>query len=376
MVQRFIVPFYIKICFILISLIALVFIAIVGQKILIPLCFSFLFAILLLPVANFLENKCKLPRTVSAVIASVLFISSLLYIIYLLGSQLASFSKDWPLLKVQLATLLQNSREWMAQTFHIDAKKENSFITNTSDKFLHFNTAILGETILSISSLILFIVFILIYTIFILCYRRLLVRFITVTFTEKYAGLIAEILAEVKLIIKGYIVGLFVEMLIVSSLAIIIFLVLGIKYVIVLGVIIGVFNLIPYVGIFTALFFSMCVTFATSGGKEALFVGIAVVCIHLLDSNFIGPKIVGSHVKINPFLIILGVVIGEMIWGIPGMFLSIPLLAISKVIFDRIESLKAFGILLGEEEKILPTTIEPEVKNIESNSDGENLFTI
>ncbi len=211
----------------------------------------------------------------------------------------------------------------------------------------------MGETLLSISSLVLFVVFVLIYTIFILCYRRLLVKVAVATFTDKYFTLISDILTEVKQIIKGYIVGLFLEMLIVSFLAAIIFLILGIKYVVVLAVIIGVFNLIPYVGIFTALVFSVCVTFATSDGKHALFVGISIIFIHLLDSNFVGPKIVGSHVNINPFLIILGVVVGEMVWGIPGMFLSIPLLAIGKVIFDKVEGLKPLGILLGEEEIII-----------------------
>jgi hypothetical protein len=61
-------------------------------------------------------------------------------------------------------------------------------------------------------------------------------------------------------------------------------------------------------------------------------------------------QIVGSQVKINPLIVILGVIIGEMLWGISGMFLSIPYLAIAKVIFDRAEGLEPWGILLGEEE--------------------------
>lgn len=345
-------PFYIKVGFILIILTIITYVAIVAQKLIIPLCFSFLFSILLLPVCNFFENRLKFPRTLASVIASVLFIFSLIYIIYLLGSQLASFSKDWPLLKTQLSALMVNGQSWVAKTFHIDAKKESAFINNTSDSILHLNSAVVGQTLLSISSLILFIVFVLIYTIFILSYRRLLVKVVVATFTDKYFILINDILTEIKQIIKGYIVGLFLEMLIVSFIAVAIFLILGIKYVIVLSVLIGVFNLIPYVGIFTALFFSVCVTFATSDSKHALFVAISIICIHLLDSNLVGPKIVGSHVNLNPFLIILGVVVGEMVWGIPGMFLSIPLLAIGKVIFDKIEGLKPLGILLGEEEKI------------------------
>lgn len=62
------------------------------------------------------------------------------------------------------------------------------------------------------------------------------------------------------------------------------------------------------------------------------------------------PKIVGSQIRINPLVIILGVILGEMIWGIPGMFLSVSYLAMAKIIFDRVEGLKPWGVLLGDDE--------------------------
>jgi len=72
-----------------------------------------------------------------------------------------------------------------------------------------------------------------------------------------------------------------------------------------------------------------------------------------VDSNILLPGIVGSKVKINPLITVLGVVLGEMIWGVSGMFLSIPVIAVLKIIFDRVESLKPWGTLLGEEDKTL-----------------------
>jgi predicted PurR-regulated permease PerM len=128
---------------------------------------------------------------------------------------------------------------------------------------------------------------------------------------------------------------------------------------------VGFFNLIPYVGIFTALAISTIITFATVDATHALYVAIAVVCIHLIDSNLLMPKIVGSQVKINPLMVVLGVVAGELMWGIPGMFLSIPYLAIAKVIFDRINNLQSLGILLGDEE-VKPQSLKE--KKIEANS--------
>jgi len=95
---------------------------------------------------------------------------------------------------------------------------------------------------------------------------------------------------------------------------------------------------------------NVLITLATTDGKHAFFVAIAVICIHAFDSNLLMPKIVGARVKLNPLIVIIGVIVGEMLFGISGMFLSIPYLAIAKVIFDRVEGMQPWGILLGEEE--------------------------
>jgi putative permease len=127
---------------------------------------------------------------------------------------------------------------------------------------------------------------------------------------------------------------------------------LGIKYAVLLGLITGLFNIIPYIGIFTAMLISVLITFATAAAAGKVFlVLITLIITHLVDSNLLLPAIVGSKVKINPLITVLGVVLGEMIWGVSGMFLSIPVIAVLKIIFDRIDSLKPWGILLGEQDK-------------------------
>jgi predicted PurR-regulated permease PerM len=76
---------------------------------------------------------------------------------------------------------------------------------------------------------------------------------------------------------------------------------------------------------------------------------VAYIVIQFVDNNFIVPAIVASKVKVNAFISIIVVIFGGALWGIAGMFLSIPLIAILKVIFDRIESMKPFGFLLGDD---------------------------
>lgn len=343
-------PFYSKLAFILVILIAGGYIAFVGQELIVPLLFSFLFAILLLPVANFFENRLKFSRSIAALLSVFILLLIVSLVVYVLGAQIADLSSEWPSLKLQLFKLLQDIKEWMSDTFHITRRKQTDYLNNSVSNMFKSSGAIVEKTVLSVSSILLFLVIIVIYTILLLFYRRLLMLFVVALFTEKYMGIIYDILEHIKHIIRKYITGLFFEMSIVTIISCIIFWILGIEYVFLLGLLVGILNVIPYIGIFTAFILCMAITFATSDGRHTLFVTIAIICIHLADSNFLMPKIVGSQVKINPLIVILGVIIGEMLWGISGMFLSIPYLAIAKVIFDRAEGLQPWGILLGEEE--------------------------
>lgn len=343
-------PFYARLAFILVIIIAASYICILGEKIIAPLLFSFLFAILLLPAANFFENSVRLSRSLASIIAVVLFVIVISLIMYLLGSQMTRLSSEWPLLKQQLSQLSGNLQAWLATTFHVNLEKQRAYIDNTTANLLRSSTGILEKTVLSVSSIILFLVFILIYTILLLFYRRILMRFIVALCTEKYVSVIYDILSQIKYIIRKYVVGLFLEMGVVALIACLIFWIFGIKYIFLLGLLVGILNVIPYLGIFTALVLSTLITFATADARHAFFVIIAVICIHLFDSNFLMPKIVGAQVKVNPLIVILGVIIGEMLFGISGMFLSIPYLAIGKVIFDRVDGMQPWGILLGEEE--------------------------
>ncbi len=166
----------------------------------------------------------------------------------------------------------------------------------------------------------------------------------------KTATVVYDIVATVQSMVRKYLVGLLLEMSTVAVVCCSVFMLIGIKYAILLGLITAIFNIIPYIGIFTALFLNIIITFATAAaGTKILFVVITVVSMHLIDSNILLPVIVGSKVRINAFITLMGVVLGEMIWGIPGMFLSIPVIAIAKIIFDRVESLKPWGTLLGDE---------------------------
>ena len=344
-------PFYIKMAAVLFSLIAIVYIVITGKEILSPLVFSALFSILLLPLARFLENKVRLHRSPASMLAVLILLGAIGLILFTIGSQISGLAQDWPQFQEQLGKSLNSLQDWIAANFHINAHSQLNYVHTATTKIMSSGTAVVGATLLSLSSLLLFFVFIFIYTFFFLLYRSLIMKFLESVFLDENKALVHEILEQVQYIIRKYIIGLLIEMAIVATVVSLALWLLGIKYAFLLGLITGIFNIIPYVGIFTSLIISSLMTFATAtAASKVILVVVVFVLTHLADSNILLPLVVGSKVRINALITVLGVIIGEMVWGIPGMFLSIPVIAVLKIIFDRVDSLRPWGIILGDEE--------------------------
>lgn len=357
-------PFYQKLASVLVSLIAIGYLAILGKEILSPLIFSCLFSILLLPLASFMERRFGFRRGLASILAILILVTFISSIIYFVGMQISDLADDWPQFKIQLNSSLASIQHWIAFKFHINSYKQLTFLKSAASKALDSGTTVLGTTIISLSSLVLFLIFTFIYTLFLLTFRRLIMNFLISVFLEENSSVVHDIVENVQQMLRKYIVGLFIEMCVVSVVVFIAFWEFGIKYAALLAIITGLLNIIPYIGIFSAMLISFLITFATAAAAGKLFlVVITLVITHLVDSNILLPGIVGSKVKINPLITVLGVVLGEMIWGVSGMFLSIPVIAVLKIIFDRVESLKPWGVLLGEEEKAARLkAIQPKVE--------------
>jgi putative permease len=346
-VKKVAAPFYEKLSLVLVGLIALGYLVILGKDLIDPLIFGFLFAILLLPICNFLEKKLRFHRSLASLFSIILLIVFVGSILYLVGSQISKLADDWPMLKKQVGQSIENIRQWVQDSFHINMDKQMDYVHNATNKLMASGGSVIGTTLGAVSSLMLFYSFILIFTFLVLLYRRILLRFLVWVFRDDNSPIVFDIVENIQSILRKYILGLLLEMVVVATIACTAFLLIGVKYAMLLGLIVGLFNIVPYVGIFTALFLSTLITFATGNVKDSLYVVVSVIAIHAVDSNILLPTIVGSKVRLNALLSFLGIVAGEMIWGLSGMFLAIPVMAILKIIFDRIESLKPWGFLLG-----------------------------
>jgi predicted PurR-regulated permease PerM len=342
-------PFYTRLAMVLISLIALFYIAILGRDVLAPLIFSLLFSVLLLPLAAFLEKKCRLPRSAAAAVSVLLLLLAIAALLIVIGNQIGHLAKDWPQFKQQLSASVKDLQTWISLKFHVDLEDQMNYVDNAASNMLTTGPAMIGGAVLSVSSVLIFIVFMMIDTFFLLYYRRLIIRFLVAVFKEENSLTVYDIIAQVQSRIRQYIIGLLLEMLIVSTASCLGLWIIGVKYAILLGLLTGLLNLIPYIGIFISLLLSVLVTFAAAGAAKILLVAAVLFGIHLTDANLLLPMIVGSKLRINALITILAVIIGQTIWGITGAFLALPVIAITKIIFDRIESMKPWGMLLGDE---------------------------
>ena len=151
---------------------------------------------------------------------------------------------------------------------------------------------------------------------------------------------------------RQYLTGVVTVMAILSVLNSIGLLILGIPHAIFFGVLASVLNIIPYIGVWIGSGLPMIMALIT---KNSLIypVGVIVVFVvtQFLDNNFLTPRITGSQVKLNALATIGIIIIGNMVWGVSGMILFIPLLGIAKILFDNVDMLKPFAILIGEDDE-------------------------
>lgn len=349
-------PFYIKLACSLLSILLLGWFAIIGQTILIPLILGFIISILLVPFCNFFERFFFFPRVLSSLVTTLLFFGFIAGIIYILVNQLIDIADEWPAFQAQITELINDLQRWIARNYGVSSRMQIEYLNENLSKTFDFGTIILERVFSGITRYSILSVFSFLYIVFILIYRRHLIRFVFYIFHERQHKHVLSVIYNTQNMVKQYLIGLFLQMLIVSILTYISLSFLGVKYSFVLALLTGILNIVPYVGITISVIISSILTLATGAPSQVLFVLIAYIVVHAIDGNIVMPKIVGSKVKVNSLVIIIGLVIGEMTWGIMGMFLSIPILAMAKIIFDHIPELKPWGFLLGEEksEKLNP----------------------
>ena len=359
-------PFYAKISLILIGLYVLFSILYITQDFVVPIIFSAMIAILLHPIVNFFV-RLKINRVISIILTLLLtFIASGALAVFMF-KQLSQLSDSWPLLVDKFTDVLDEFTRWVSRYFDLSPWKVNKWMLNTKSELLNISTADVSQTLFALGNGLMLFLLIPVYVFMILFYKARLIEFIHIVFGKSDQQNISRIISATKSVIQRYLSGLVIESIIIAILNTSALFALGIEYAILLGVIGALLNVIPYVGGLIAVALPMMVALATkSTGMYAFYVLILYYIIQLIDNNIIVPLIVSSKVKINALFSIIVLFAGNALWGILGMFLSIPLLAVAKVIMENITPLKPWGFLLGDVSTTKTSAINPIIKKIKN----------
>lgn len=342
-------PFYFKASLKLLFAGLVIAVLIVAKNILIPLTIAVFFTFLLLPVSRKLE-QWHIPKPVAILLSIVLAFTVFGAMLYFFYAQVLSFANDWPAIRGVMMGKWADFQHFISETFNISVDEQQAWITKKITENASTGGVIVFGIFSATTSFIASFTLIPIYIFFLTLYRdkfKEFIRLITHDDKEEHALFVAK---RVSLVSQKYLMGIFLDVVILSILNSTGFMIVGLPHAILFGVLTSMLNIIPYIGVLIGSLLPVMMAFLT---KDSMTYPIAVlaVCIftQFLDNNFITPYVVGSSVSVNPLTATLMLIASSMVWGIPGMVLCLPLTGMAKVVCDNIDSLKPYGYLLGDE---------------------------
>lgn len=323
-------------------------IIVVGNTIIMPLLMAFFFSLMLLPLFRFFK-KIKLPESLAIFIPILLLTITVAFIIWIFSTQVTSLLDDFPQIQRTVARHLDNLSLWISKSFGYSPEEQLKFINEQSKKFFSSIGGLLSGAAGSLSGIIIFIGLLPIYIYLIILYRNLFLKFILMWFKPAEHLNVEEGIRETEKMVKSYLLGLLIQIsyiIILLGGALWLF---GIQNALLIGIIFAFLNLIPYLGALIGNIIGVLLTLASSERlMDILIVLAAITFVQFLDNNILMPRIVGSQIKINPLTSIVGIILGGAMAGLSGMFLAMPVLSVLKIMFDRSENYKQWGVLLGD----------------------------
>lgn len=333
----------------LLGLVLLGTLFVIGRSILMPIIMAFFISIVILPVFRFFRRH-KFPEPVAIVLPILLLAIILGLIIWFFSAQISLLVADFPQIQKNVNIHLIALSNWISSISKYSTQEQMEFINKNTNDLLSFAGKTASGAAVTLSSLFVFVGLLPIYIYLILFYKSILLRFIFMWFTEDDHAKVKEAIYETEVIIKSYLIGLLIQVSYMTVLLGGILMIIGIKHALLIGVIFAFLNLIPYVGALIGNVIGVLLTLTSSTELWPVVTVLGVIAgIQFLDNNILMPRIVGSKVKINALFAILGVIIGGSIAGVAGMFLSMPMIAVLKIIFDRTNMFRQWGVLLGDE---------------------------
>ncbi len=355
-----------------IELVGLVFLALIlieGQQIIMPMLMAFIASIVLLPFYRYLKRN-KLPEVLAIFLSILLMLIIISLVIFFITSQVKPMVNNFAQIRENITNHIKALSAWFTEKTSISTTQQTAFIDKQTKKFVDSAGNFIGGAAGSVGSVLIFFGLLPIYTFLILYYKSILKKFIFSWFSADAHPNVQDTIIQTESIIKSYIVGLLIQITYITVLLGGSLMIFGIKHAMLIGVIFAILNLIPYIGALFGNLIGVLLTLSSSPDiGPVITVLIVIAVVQFLDNNILMPGIVGSKIRINALASLAGVFVGGALAGISGMFLSLPLIAILKIIFDHTEHFKQWGILFGDErpdKKVRHRLLKSKLKNSET----------
>ncbi len=339
-----------------------------SKTILVPLTIAGLLAMLILPLSIRLEKR-GVKRGLAAVLCIALMLMGIAGLVFLLQWQFSGLIEDLTGIEQRITQLVSELKQWISSNLGVSPKKQTELIQQQQESSSGQLSSVVTTVMNSLMAVAVDLILVLVYIFLLLYFRSHLKTFVLkLTPAEDHlkARQVMNQSSEVAQSYLGGLGGMIVTLWVLYGLG---FSIVGVEHAIFLGIVCGLFEIIPFIGNLTGTGLTVLITIA-QGGDSKMIIGILVVygLVQFVQTYLLEPLIVGSGVNINPLFTILGIVIGETVWGIAGMILALPVIGIIKIICDHVEPLQPYGFLIGENKKKDDKNILDKLKGMFSKS--------
>ena len=320
----------------------------VGRPFLVPIGYALLLAIALTPLCRKLERR-GMARGLAVTVCLLLLILLVVGVLSVLSVRTVDVAQDFVTLQDEMFKRLDKVESMVTHVTGWSQSRQIGYLKSQTSLLLQTASTYLQSLLTTAAVTLVEFGLILFYIVCFMYYRGRFEQFllrIVPRQEQRTAHTVEEAIGEMT---YQYISGRLLVLLIQGVIYYLGFLLVGGPYPLFFAILGALLNIVPYIGAVLAGLLPLLVTILT--GSAFSMVGVAGVALgnHLFESNYLTPKIVGAKVKINPLFTVLTVVAGELLWGIAGMILFIPLLGVVKIICDSVPELNPYGMLIGDE---------------------------
>ena len=314
-----------------------------AKEFLMPLFIGGILATFFLPFCKWLEKK--IPKGLAVFICLLTLLLLMTTLAALLGWQVSELMKDMDMIKQKAIATITDTQQYIFTHLGISVEKQTQIFKEEQPSFSGVMQMMVGSFAYIFTNLIL----VLVYLFFLLYYREHIKKFLLKLSAPAQKSEMEQVIYNATFVSQQYLLGLTKMIVCLWIMYGIGFSIVGVKNALFFAFLCGTFEIVPFIGNITGTTLTVLVS-ALHGANLSMLGGIVITygIVQFIQGWVLEPLIVGPQVKINPLFTIIALVLGELVWGIPGIILAIPLIAILKIICDHIEPLKPYGFLIGE----------------------------